>query len=120
MGRNVLCAGAWRPHLATIHICGHFISGLMAHRVPFLVAELGADVILHKSLLPPEKEKYMPRKAQRYGGLSPRHWGSQWTQRAWRVLTLCPHAALNDAGRTGPFRPSFSRETGPYPPSKYR
>jgi DNA invertase Pin-like site-specific DNA recombinase len=40
----------------------HFISGLMAHRVPFLVAELGADVdpfILHLFAALAEKERSM-------------------------------------------------------------
>jgi DNA invertase Pin-like site-specific DNA recombinase len=40
----------------------HFISGLMAHRVPFLVAELGADVdpfILHLFAALAEKERAM-------------------------------------------------------------
>src|SRR4029077_3732520 len=38
----------------------HFISGLMAHRVPFLVAELGSDVdpfILHLFAALAEKER---------------------------------------------------------------
>src|SRR6202171_4849077 len=38
----------------------HFISGLMAHRVPFLVAELGADVdpfVLHLFAALAEKER---------------------------------------------------------------
>jgi DNA invertase Pin-like site-specific DNA recombinase len=38
----------------------HFISGLMAHRVPFLVAELGPDVdpfVLHLYAAPAEKER---------------------------------------------------------------
>src|ERR1700729_2829498 len=38
----------------------HFISGLMAHRVPFLVAELGADVdpfVLHLYAALAEKER---------------------------------------------------------------
>src|ERR1700721_751619 len=40
----------------------HFISGLMAHRVPFVVAELGADVdpfILHLFAALAEKERAM-------------------------------------------------------------
>jgi DNA invertase Pin-like site-specific DNA recombinase len=40
----------------------HFISGLMAHRVPFLVAELGADVdpfILHLFAALAEKERML-------------------------------------------------------------
>src|SRR5207248_8421635 len=40
----------------------HFISGLMAHRVPFLVAELGSDVdpfILHLFAALAEKERAM-------------------------------------------------------------
>ena len=40
----------------------HFISGLMAHRVPFLVAELGSDVdpfILHLFAALAEKERSM-------------------------------------------------------------
>jgi DNA invertase Pin-like site-specific DNA recombinase len=40
----------------------HFISGLMAHRVPFLVAELGPDVdpfILHLFAALAEKERAM-------------------------------------------------------------
>ena len=40
----------------------HFISGLMAHRIPFLVAELGADVdpfILHLFAALAEKERAM-------------------------------------------------------------
>jgi DNA invertase Pin-like site-specific DNA recombinase len=40
----------------------HFISGLMAHRVPFLVAELGSDVdpfILHLFAALAEKERMM-------------------------------------------------------------
>jgi DNA invertase Pin-like site-specific DNA recombinase len=40
----------------------HFISGLMSHRVPFLVAELGPDVepfILHLFVAPAEKERSM-------------------------------------------------------------
>lgn len=40
----------------------HFISGLMAHRVPFLVAELGADVdpfVLHLFAALAEKERSM-------------------------------------------------------------
>ena len=40
----------------------HFISGLMAHRVPFIVAELGADVdpfILHLFAALAEKERAM-------------------------------------------------------------
>jgi DNA invertase Pin-like site-specific DNA recombinase len=40
----------------------HFISGLMAHRVPFLVAELGADVdpfILHLFAALGQKERAM-------------------------------------------------------------
>ena len=40
----------------------HFISGLMAHRVPFLVAELGADVdpfVLHLFAALAEKERAM-------------------------------------------------------------
>jgi DNA invertase Pin-like site-specific DNA recombinase len=40
----------------------HFISGLMAHRVPFLVVELGPDVdhfILHLFAAPAEKERAM-------------------------------------------------------------
>src|SRR6266478_8352715 len=40
----------------------HFISGLMAHRVPFLVAELGPDVdpfILHLYAALSEKERAM-------------------------------------------------------------
>jgi DNA invertase Pin-like site-specific DNA recombinase len=40
----------------------HFISGLMAHRVPFVVAELGADVdpfILHLFAAQAEKERKM-------------------------------------------------------------
>src|ERR1700704_2459751 len=40
----------------------HFISGLMAHRVPFLVAELGTDVdpfILHLFAALAEKERSM-------------------------------------------------------------
>src|ERR1700730_5388064 len=40
----------------------HFISGLMSHRVPFLVAELGADVdpfILHLFAALAEKERTM-------------------------------------------------------------
>src|SRR3979409_2196001 len=40
----------------------HFISGLMAHRVPFLVAELGPDVdpfILHLFAALAEKERSM-------------------------------------------------------------
>ena len=40
----------------------HFISGLMAHRVPFVVAELGADVdpfILHLFAALAEKERSM-------------------------------------------------------------
>src|SRR5271154_6305343 len=40
----------------------HFISGLMAHKVPFLVAELGADVdpfILHLFAALAEKERAM-------------------------------------------------------------
>jgi DNA invertase Pin-like site-specific DNA recombinase len=40
----------------------HFISGLMAHRVPFVVAELGADVdpfILHLFAALAEKERKM-------------------------------------------------------------
>jgi DNA invertase Pin-like site-specific DNA recombinase len=38
----------------------HFISGLMAHKVPFLVAELGPDVdpfVLHLFAAPAEKER---------------------------------------------------------------
>jgi DNA invertase Pin-like site-specific DNA recombinase len=38
----------------------HFISGLMAHRVPFLVAELGPDVdpfVLHLYAALAEKER---------------------------------------------------------------
>jgi hypothetical protein len=38
----------------------HFISGLMAHKVPFVVAELGADVdpfILHLFAALAEKER---------------------------------------------------------------
>jgi DNA invertase Pin-like site-specific DNA recombinase len=38
----------------------HFVSGLMAHRVPFLVAELGADVdpfVLHLYAALAEKER---------------------------------------------------------------
>src|SRR5258708_30764054 len=38
----------------------HFISGLMAHKVPFLVAELGSDVdpfVLHLFAALPEKER---------------------------------------------------------------
>src|SRR6187402_532505 len=38
----------------------HFISGLMAHRVPFVVAELGADAdpfMLHLYAAPAEKER---------------------------------------------------------------
>jgi DNA invertase Pin-like site-specific DNA recombinase len=41
----------------------HFISGLMAHRVPFVVAELGADVdpfILHLFAALAEKERARP------------------------------------------------------------
>ena len=40
----------------------HFISGLMAHRVPFVVAELGADVdpfILHLFAALAQKEREM-------------------------------------------------------------
>src|ERR1700716_2079768 len=40
----------------------HFISGLMAHRVPFLVADLGADVdpfVLHLFAALAEKERAM-------------------------------------------------------------
>jgi DNA invertase Pin-like site-specific DNA recombinase len=40
----------------------HFISGLMAHRVPFVVAELGADVdpfILHLFAALAQKERAM-------------------------------------------------------------
>jgi DNA invertase Pin-like site-specific DNA recombinase len=40
----------------------HFISGLMAHRVPFLVADLGADVdpfMLHLFAALAEKERAM-------------------------------------------------------------
>ena len=40
----------------------HFISGLMAHRVPFMVADLGADVdpfILHLFAALAEKERAM-------------------------------------------------------------
>jgi DNA invertase Pin-like site-specific DNA recombinase len=40
----------------------HFISGLMAHRVPFIVAELGADVdpfILHLFAALAEKERHL-------------------------------------------------------------
>jgi DNA invertase Pin-like site-specific DNA recombinase len=40
----------------------HFISGLMAHRVPFVVAELGPDVdpfILHLFAALAEKERAM-------------------------------------------------------------
>jgi DNA invertase Pin-like site-specific DNA recombinase len=38
----------------------HFISGLMAHKVPFLVAELGSDVdpfVLHLFAALPEKDR---------------------------------------------------------------
>jgi DNA invertase Pin-like site-specific DNA recombinase len=41
---------------------GHFISGLMTHRVPFIVAELGADVdpfMLHIYAALAEKERRM-------------------------------------------------------------
>ena len=40
----------------------HFISGLMAHRMPFIVAELGADVdpfVLHLYAAVAEKERRM-------------------------------------------------------------
>jgi hypothetical protein len=43
---------SWSPSLLSRDV--HFISGLMAHRVPFLVGELGPDVdpfILHLFLV---------------------------------------------------------------------
>ena len=46
----------------------HFISGLMAHRVPFLVAELGADIdpfVLHLFAALAEKERAMIGKRTR-------------------------------------------------------
>jgi DNA invertase Pin-like site-specific DNA recombinase len=48
----------------------HFISGLMAHRVPFIVAELGADVdpfVLHLFAALAEKERAMISKRTRAG-----------------------------------------------------
>jgi DNA invertase Pin-like site-specific DNA recombinase len=48
----------------------HFISGLMAHRVPFIVAELGADVdpfILHLFAALAEKERALISKRTREG-----------------------------------------------------
>ena len=44
----------------------HFISGLMSHRVPFVVAELGADVdpfVLHLFAALAEKERSLIRPA---------------------------------------------------------
>jgi DNA invertase Pin-like site-specific DNA recombinase len=49
----------------------HFISGLMAHKVPFVVAELGADVdpfILHLFAALAQKERAMISSRTR------RHW----------------------------------------------
>jgi DNA invertase Pin-like site-specific DNA recombinase len=48
----------------------HFISGLMAQRVPFLVAELGADVdpfVLHLFAALAEKERAMIAERTRAG-----------------------------------------------------
>jgi DNA invertase Pin-like site-specific DNA recombinase len=48
----------------------HFISGLMAHKVPFVVAELGADVdpfILHLFAALAEKERALIREIKRAG-----------------------------------------------------
>jgi hypothetical protein len=51
----------------------HFLSGLMVHRVPFLVADLGPDVdpfILHLFAALARKER--ARSSAHYGGLGSR------------------------------------------------
>ena len=66
----------------------HFISGLMAHRVPFLVAELGADVdpfILHLFAALAEKERAMiGARTKAALGSSQGAWGEARRTTSWR------------------------------------
>jgi DNA invertase Pin-like site-specific DNA recombinase len=53
----------------------HFISGLMSHRVPFVVAELGADVdpfVLHLFAALAEKERSLSSTRTRQGLAAPK------------------------------------------------
>ena len=58
----------------------HFISGLMAQRVPFIVAELGADAdpfMLHIYAALAEKERALPSQVGRSVGSTVRAAGGQ-------------------------------------------
>jgi hypothetical protein len=70
----------------------HFVSGLMAHKVPFLVAEMGPDVdpfVLHLFAALAEKERAListrtgrPSRPPRLAGLPWAIRGSTWPARA--------------------------------------
>jgi DNA invertase Pin-like site-specific DNA recombinase len=74
----------------------HFVSGLMAHKVPFLVAELGPDVdpfVLHLFAALAEKERALISTRTRQAlaaakarGVTLGNQGSTWPARArWRL-----------------------------------
>jgi DNA invertase Pin-like site-specific DNA recombinase len=59
----------------------HFISGLMAHKVPFLVAELGLDVdpfVLHLFAALAEKERRLISTRTRQALQAAQARGGQW------------------------------------------
>lgn len=88
----------------------HFISGLMVHRVPFIVAELGADVdpfMLHIHAAVAEKERALISRRTRDALMSKRARGETLGSRNIEQVAVAGRAAVmaNAATRAGNILP---------------